>query len=162
MSELTGPPTGGLRRPAWRRWAVPIGLAGGVAVLAAGGGLALRDRPLHAPRWVADRVEAAVNDALEGHGRLALGAVDLVLDHGWRPRFRLSDITLFDQSNQRIGTLADLRFRLRRDDLLALRLRPDVVEMGRAMMYLRRLPDGRLDLDVGQTGAALGLSLIHI
>ncbi|WP_290691011.1 MULTISPECIES: AsmA-like C-terminal region-containing protein [unclassified Haematobacter] len=156
MSELTGPPTGGLRRPAWRRWGVPLGLAGGAAVLVAAGGLALRDRPLHAPRWVADRVEAAVNNALEGHGRLALGAVDLVLDHGWRPRFRLSDITLFDQADQRIGTLADLRFRLRRDDLLALRLRPDVVEMGRATMYLRRLPDGRLDLDVGQTGAAFG------
>jgi len=135
---------------------VPLGLAGGVAVLLAAGGLALRDRPLHAPRWVADRVETAINDALAGHGRLALGAVDLVLDHGWRPRFRLSDITLFDQAGQRIGTLADLRFRLRRDDLLALRLRPDVVEMGRATMYLRRLPDGRLDLDVGQTGAAFG------
>ena len=35
MSELTGPPPGGLRRPLWRRWLVPLGLAGGVAVLLA-------------------------------------------------------------------------------------------------------------------------------
>lgn len=153
MSQLTGDDAAGDDAPAGRRGLVSLGLLLGTLMLAGAGAYGITGRPLSAPQWVTQRAEVMVNDALDGQFTLRLGSIELFLESGWRPRLRLRDITIEGPDGVRLGELQDLRFRLRRDDLIALRLRPDVIEVRDAEIYLRRLPDGRLDLDLGAGGA---------
>lgn len=138
-----------------RRVAVGIGLLCAVLFAAAVAiTLLLAGYPVSAPRWVAAEVEARVDDALEGVLQSRIGGVELFIEEGWQPRLRITDLRLSTPTGREAAVIPDLRLVLDRDSLLRGRLRPAQLRLPDVQLFLRRMEDGRFDVDFGGERAA--------
>ena len=112
-------------------------------------------RPLAAPDWVRERIEARASAALPD-AEVRFGAVSLIVARGFEPRLRLQDVDLSEGSGRPVLTLSDIEVSLSAGALLDGRLRPGNVRLAGARVKVRRLADGVFDLALGADLRPLG------
>lgn len=132
-----------------------------VVVIGAVAFLAISGRPVNAPDWVVDKVEARVNDALAGQGRMDLRGIELTIDKGLVPRLRLRDMALWTKDGQSLVLLPDVRTTLDAAALMRGTIRPQRLRISGGALTAHRRVDGSFDLNIGapqgahQRGASL-------
>lgn len=141
--------------PRRRRWRLLRGLVWVLALLsflAAGAvyfGIGTR---LDAPDWVRDRVEARIERHLNGL-QVEFGAIQVVVNKGWRPRVSLRDVVLRHPDGSVFAQLADAQASLAMRPLLQGRIQPKRIALSGLFAALRRNEDGSLALSFA-SGAA--------
>jgi len=140
------PPRRRSRRRTAARWSLWTVLTIGVLVFA--GWFFLFGQNLHAPKWVRDRVEQRLEQSLGGL-KFRFGDASFIINEEWRPRLRLTDVTISDAAGQQIAQVADLRTRLSMRGLLRGQIRPRRIILRDAQIALTRGVDGALSLTVG-------------
>jgi hypothetical protein len=103
---------------------------------------------MHAPAWLRDRVEARLEQTLGGL-QIRFGDVSFVIHEGWRPRLRLTDVSISDAAGQQIAQVSDMRASLAMRPLLRGHVRPKRIILSGAQVALTRGKDGALTLTVG-------------
>ncbi|KEO52002.1 hypothetical protein [Thioclava pacifica] len=112
--------------------------------------LVITHQPVSAPGWIVAQLQARANSALEGRMKVTLaGGIDLFVDEGLRPRVRFKMVRLDRPSGLPIAVLPELRATLWSEPLLRGKIEPRSFRIRGASLALHRLPDGRLDLDLG-------------
>jgi hypothetical protein len=132
-------------------------LSGVGFVLAVGMLLAvvLSQGPLELPHWVAERVEAQINDGLPA-GRVTLDRVELAMGPGGAPQVQLSNVGLFDGRGTEVARLNEVGAGFVLARLMRGNLVPEALALSGAQVTLRRRADGGLDLSFGQGVRASG------
>ncbi|MAM23910.1 MAG: hypothetical protein CML55_00810 [Rhodobacteraceae bacterium] len=138
----------GLRRAGLWLLAVVLSLAA-MGVLAL---IALTGRPLSAPEWLETRIEERLAEALP-QARVTFGDIVLIMDEGWRPRIRLSQIDVRSPGGGEIVRFNEVKASLSLPALLDGQLQPREVALSGIFLRLRRGLDGRVSLSAGP-GAA--------
>ncbi len=168
-AAATGPKTPGPKRPSRvkaRRRSVLHWLLGAAtfALLAAAlAFLVLLGRPIPAPDWLIERVEARANQALAGRGRLTVERLELVVEEGLVPQVRVYGMQVFSAAGAPLGALEELRMTLHPLPLLSGQLEPSVIRIAKAQIRLSRDLDGSFGLSVGATPAsAPGLAAANL
>lgn len=115
------------------------------------GFMALNHR-MHAPAWLRDRVEARLEQSLGGL-QIKFGDVSFIIHEGWRPRLRLTDVSISDAAGQQIAQVSDMRASLAMRPLLRGHVRPKRIILRGAQIALTRGKDGALTLTVGAGSA---------
>ncbi|WP_235216131.1 DUF3971 domain-containing protein [Ruegeria halocynthiae] len=137
------------RRAALRLTAISIVF---LALLAFAGWFFLIGKRLHAPEWVRAKVEHRLEQSLGGL-KFRFGDVSFIINDEWRPRLKLTDVTISDAAGQQIAQVADLRTRLSMRGLLRGQIRPRRIILRGAQIALTRGTDGALSLTVGSGSA---------
>ncbi|WP_444451845.1 AsmA-like C-terminal region-containing protein [Rhodobacter capsulatus] len=160
ISDLGGHPRGrptaqpsGFARPRRR---LGIWLVLGLTLFAltlAGAGVALTHLPVPVPHALLSRIEARANAALAGRMVLHVGSAALVIEEGFAPEVRLNMVQIAQPSGLPLAALPELRTRLRPEELLQGRLRPQRLQIAGASVALYRGADGRIDLNLDDAGA---------
>lgn len=124
--------------------------------------LALTGKPIRLPVWAVAEIEARGNAALArempGAG-ISIGAVEIMVDADWTPRLRLEDLRLLQGQGSTLLALPDVRLVFDPGAFLTEgQLRPRSLRVIGGSIALRRLADGRLDLQVGANAAAPPIS----
>lgn len=117
-------------------------------------GLMVFGQRLHAPEWLRDRVEARLEQALGGL-QIRFGDVSFIINEGWRPRLRLTDVSISDVDGRQIAQVSDMRASLAMRPLLRGNVRPKRINLIGAQIALTRGPDGTLSLIVGSGSAPM-------
>ncbi|WP_247744088.1 DUF3971 domain-containing protein [Ruegeria sp. R14_0] len=138
------------RRRIAARWLVGTIIL--LCLLAGAGWFFVIGKQLHAPEWIKERVEARLEQSLGGL-RFTFGDASFIVNENWRPRIRLTDVTISDAAGQQIAQVSDLRTRLSMRGLLRGQIRPRRITLRGAQIALTRGEDGALSLTVG-TGSA--------
>ncbi|MFC2967132.1 AsmA family protein [Acidimangrovimonas pyrenivorans] len=123
-----------------------------LALLVAAGGfgvLAVTGRPLVAPDWAVQRVQARLNQVLQGRGRISLGSAAVVIDSNYLPRVRLRDVRFLDSTGNAVAALPELRVTLALEPLLKGQIRPVRLRVSGASLTLRRDASGGFNLALG-------------
>ncbi|WP_235962830.1 YhdP family protein [Ruegeria haliotis] len=107
---------------------------------------------MHAPAWLRDRVEARLEQSLGGL-QIRFGDVSFIIHEGWRPRLRLTDVSIRDAAGQQIAQVSDMRASLAMRPLLRGHVRPKRIILRGAQISLTRDEDGALTLTVGADSA---------
>ncbi|WP_420586807.1 DUF3971 domain-containing protein [Ruegeria sp.] len=107
---------------------------------------------LHAPEWLRKRVEQRLEQSLGGL-QFRFGDASFIVNEEWRPRLRLTDVTISDAAGQQIAQVSDLRTRLSMRALLRGQIRPRRIIVRDAQFALTRGMDGALSLTVGSGSA---------
>lgn len=116
-------------------------------------GLAVTHRALALPDWLVVRIEDRANEALEGKLRVAMtGGADVIVDEGIKPRVRFHEVLFTRPDGVPIARLPELRTTLWAQPLLRGKLQARSFRIRGGELVLQRLPDGRLDLDIGLGG----------
>lgn len=140
-------------RHSWRfimLWSIAaFAFAVAFAVLAA---LALIDRPVTLPGWVAQRIEAQINGGLPA-GHIALDRIEIELDGGQAPQVRLKNVGIYDASGALVARLNEVGAGFDLAALIRGDLVPDTLRLSGAQITVRRKRDGTLDLSFGEVGA---------
>ncbi len=139
------------RAGVWLLLSLPLlALAAGFAFLV------FSHRPIAAPDWLVARIETRANAALDGRLVVALsGGIDLVVDEGLLPRVRLRMVRIARPNGAPLAVLPEMRFSLWTEPLLRGKIVARSFRIRGASLALRRLADGRIDLDLGGGGGAL-------
>ncbi len=119
-----------------------------LVVLAVVVGFMMIGQRMHAPAWVRDRVEARLEQTLGGL-QIRFGDVSFIIHEGWRPRLRLTDVSISDAAGQQIAQVSDMRASLAMRPLLRGNVRPKRIMLSGAQIALTRGMDGALTLTVG-------------
>ena len=117
--------------------------------------MALTGRVVVLPAWVTERVSDELNAALPA-GAVSLARVEAGLTRGGRPRLRLVDVGLRDDSGLTLAQLNAVEVSLSRRAALKGQLVPSYLELQGAQVTLRRLQNGAFDLALGQNVGATG------
>ncbi|GAB1363472.1 hypothetical protein MASR1M32_27080 [Rhodobacter sp.] len=118
-------------------------------------GMALTGRTIGLPVWAVAEVEDRLNTALKDNSHLpagaavALGEIEVALDHDFTPRFRLMDLRLIEPGGRSILALPELAVALDAGQLLRGRLRPSSVRLLGAQLEAVRDAEGRIGLSIG-------------
>lgn len=141
------------RRGLWAVIVLPL-----AAFFAVAAGLALSHFPVPLPGWVLAQAEARANAALSGRMQVAVsGGADLIIDEGLVPRIRVRRVRLARPSGAPIAVLPEMWVSFWPEPLLHGRMVPQALRITEAKVALRRLADGRIDLDLGGAGAMEGV-----
>ncbi len=132
--------------------ATPVALA---MVLAAAALLWLVERPVTAPDWLRDRVEARIDAALPGMD-LDFREMVITVGTGWRPSLLLRDIALREDGGGTLMTLARLEASVAGKPLLEGKVQPGRVALSGANALLRRSKDGTFQLAFGEALQPVG------
>ncbi len=131
-----------------------LGLGG--LVLALGlAGMAASGRVIRLPDWVADRIEARLDDALV-QGSVGLGRVEFGVSPQGVPRLSLVDLALKDETGLELARIHRLQAGLSGRALLRGRFEPARLYLSGSEVTLRRRADGTLDLAFGSRSGATG------
>ena len=109
---------------------------------------------LHAPVWLRDRVEARLEQALGGL-QIRFGDVSFIVNQDWRPRLRLSDVSISDAEGRQIAQVSSMQASLAMRPLLRGHVRPKRITLNGAQIALTRAQDGSLSLTVGSGSAPM-------
>lgn len=154
-----------LRRGASRRGRLGVWLILSLPLLAVAAlvaFLALSHQPLAAPGWVIAQAESRANAMLAGRVKVALtGGADVFIDEGFVPRLRLKMVQIARPSGLPIAVLPELRMSFWAEPLMRGKIVPRSFRIRGATVALRRLPDGRIDLDLGGAGGMQGLQFAN-
>lgn len=156
MDEAAKAATGGQEGPRKRGrfglWLLlSLVLLAGLGVL---GVLGLTGRPLPAPDWLVARIEARVNAAIAGQGRMTLEAAELVVDEEFVPRVRLRGLRAFTVAGAPLADLPELRITFKAQPMLRGKLEPRRIRVGEASITLTRDATGALGLSLAGGEAA--------
>lgn len=110
---------------------------------------------LHVPDWVRGRIEARLEQNLNGM-QIEFGDVSVIVDKGWRPRVQLRDVVLRDPSGVVFLELADAEASLAMRPLLSGLVQPKHISLTGAFATLRRDAAGAFSLAIGDTQAPVG------
>ncbi|OYU18489.1 MAG: hypothetical protein CFE34_10310 [Rhodobacteraceae bacterium PARR1] len=123
---------------------------GGLAIVAAGGVM------LRLPVWAVAEVEARLNRAVDPalpEGSVSVGGIAIGLQDGWQPVVRLSDLRLLQRGGASLLTLPETEIGLDLPALLSGQLRPSRLHVSGGDVTVKRGPDGRFDIALGQMQA---------
>ncbi len=123
-----------------------------LGLLVFAGWLFLFGQNLHAPEWLRKQVEQRLEQSLGGL-QFRFGDASFIINEEWRPRLRLTDVTISDAAGQQIAQVSDLRTRLSMRGLLRGQIRPRRIILHDAQIALTRGLDGALSLTVGSGSA---------
>lgn len=135
----------------WLLLSLPLLVAAGVFAF-----LVLTHRAVPAPEWLVARIEARANTALAGRLQVQIGGIDVIVDEGFVPRVRMKVVQVARASGLPLAVLPELRTTLRAQPLLRGKVELRAFRIRGASLALRRLEDGRIDLDLGGAGGDLG------
>nr|WP_170538677.1 DUF3971 domain-containing protein [Ruegeria arenilitoris] len=107
---------------------------------------------IHAPEWLRDRVETRLENALGGL-QIRFGDVSFIINQEWRPRLRLSDVSISDAEGRQIAQVSSMQASLAMRPLLRGHVRPKRITLNGAQIALTRAEDGSLSLTVGSGSA---------
>jgi len=138
------------RRRAAGLWAMRGTLL--LVVLALITGFMVLGQRLHAPAWLRDRVEARLEQNLGGL-QIRFGDASFIIHEGWRPRLRLTDVSIRDAAGQQVAQVSDMRASLAMRPLLRGHVRPKRIILDGAQIALTRDESGALTLTVGAGSA---------
>ena len=157
MTDVIGPqkPRRRRRRLHWHVgiWMVLSILLFGLFMVFAS--MSLTGRVVTLPDEVTTRISARVNDRLEGVG-ISLGRVELGVTPDGRPRLRLVNVGVRDQTGLEVAQLNAVEGGVKFWPLLAGRVEPSGIYLSGAQVTVRRRADGTFDLSFGQAGGASG------
>ncbi|MBN7784064.1 hypothetical protein JYP51_03980 [Ponticoccus gilvus] len=125
-------------------------------VLTAGAGLGALwavGRPVDAPPWVRDRIEARLTDSLPGLD-IDFGRMSLLIQRSGLARVILWDVEIDNDRGERIAQLADIEAGLSPSALLRGRIALREVQVSGAFLTMTRDPRGRIGLALGDAFAA--------
>lgn len=130
----------------WLWWSlIVLGLAvaglGGLVYSQAG-------RPMKAPPWLHERIEARLGDALPG-ADIRFGDISLLVPRGGRPRILLRDAEISSEDGRPVLSLADLEARVAFKPLLRGKMLLSKLRLSGATVNVRRRKDGSFDLSFG-------------
>ncbi len=140
------PRRGRSRRRTAARWT--LWFAFSLAAMAFAGWFFLIGQQLHAPNWMRVQAEKRLDQTLGGL-KVRFGDATFFVNEQWRPRLRLTDVTISDAAGQQIAQVSDLRTRLSMRGLLRGQIRPRRIILQDAQIALTRGKDGALSLTVG-------------
>nr|WP_170399748.1 DUF3971 domain-containing protein [Ruegeria arenilitoris] len=123
-----------------------------IGLLVFAGWFFLFGQNLHAPEWVRHKVEQRLEQSLGGL-KFSFGDASFIVNEEWRPRLKLTDVTISDAAGQQIARVSDLRTRLSMRGLLRGQIRPRRITVRGAQFDLTRGLDGALSLTVGSGSA---------
>ena len=126
---------------------LPAALLAGAVVMAVG-------KPLVAPGWLHDRLEAELNRQLKGLD-VTMGEVSLIVEDNWDPRLRVRNLVLRAPDNTGSVTLARVDARLAFGALLEGQVAPREIRVAGVFMRIIRQGDGTFNISVGD-GAGAG------
>lgn len=144
------PPRPRARLGIWLLLSLPL-----LAVAALFAFLVISHEPLNAPDWLLARIETRANAALAGRLTVRLGGADVIVDEGFVPRVRLKMVMLAQPGGAPLAIFPELRTTLWVEPLLTGKVEPRSFRIRGASVALRRLEDGRIDLNLG-TGTGQG------
>lgn len=124
-----------------------------VSVAAAATILFLKGRPITAPDWVQTRIEARIAED-NPQTRVLFGEMVFVVDDGWRPRARLSDVSVTTPTGVEIIGFNELKASFSMRALLRGEVQLYDVALSGVYATLRRGADGRVSLSTGLAPAA--------
>jgi uncharacterized protein DUF3971 len=110
---------------------------------------------LHVPEWVRGRIEARLEQNLNGM-QIEFGDVSVIVDKGWRPRVQLRDVVLSDPNGVVFLELSDAEASLAMRPLLNGLVQPKQISLTGAYATLRRDTSGAFSLELGETQAPVG------
>lgn len=120
------------------------------------------DRPVVLPDWVDTRIEERLAAEFPDV-RISFGEVRLLMQEGWRPRVRLRDVAVADQTGREMIRFSEARIRFSFDALRKGRVKPAEVALQGVFATLIREEDGsfllQTDLPRGSGQAAKGARL---
>lgn len=128
-----------------------VGLASVAGVLLV---LVIVGQTMTAPLWLRERIAMRIEQSL-GTMQVAFGDVEMVIHKGWRPRVRLRDLVLCQDSGEELLRLSDAEASLSMRALLRGQVRPKQIFLSGAFATLQRGPDGAVALSLGDTPAPL-------
>lgn len=123
---------------------------GGLAIAAAGG------VTLRLPVWAVAEVEARLNRAIDPalpEGAVSVGGIAVGVEEGWQPVLRLSDLRVLQRGGASLLSLPETEITLDARSLLSGHLRPSRLHLSGGQIAVKRLPDGRFDITLGQMQA---------
>ena len=136
------------RRPRRRAGIASVVVLVLLAALATGAAVYFTGRPIPAPLWVQERIEARIATALP-QARVDFGAMEFVVDEGWRPRVRLQDIFVTTPEGDEIVSFNEFKASLSMRSLLRGVAQPRAISLSGVVANLRRGADGRVSLSAG-------------
>jgi uncharacterized protein DUF3971 len=108
----------------------------------------LMGRPVSAPPWLREQVQARAAEALET-AHLRFGAFDLVVTEGAIPQLRMTNVQLVTDTGTEIVSFGELRAGLSLTDLIRGQLRPSSIAISGVFANLQRQADGSVALSGG-------------
>ncbi|WP_370282366.1 AsmA-like C-terminal region-containing protein [Pseudooceanicola sp.] len=111
------------------------------------------ERPLYAPAWLKQKIEARLDETLHGLA-VDFDDIGLVVDEAWRPRVQLSGLEVQRAGSDARLALSTIEGTLAVGPLLRGQVRPDTLYLSGAQMRLYRDAEGGFDLALGEGGAA--------
>lgn len=119
--------------------------------------LAYTGAALRLPTWAVAEIEGRLNRGLVAErlpkgAAVAVGLVELAVDHDFFPRFRLEDLRLIDRDGRSILSLPEAHLALDPSAALTGKLRPSSLRLVGARLAVRRDAEGRIDLQFGSGG----------
>lgn len=153
MTEIADPtqtkPRRRLRRAAlWVLMVIVVLLVAGAATV-----LLLKGRPITAPDWLQTRIEARIAEDIP-QARVLFGEMVFVVDEGWRPRVRLSDVSVTTPTGDEIIGFNELNSTFSMRALLRREVKLYDVALSGVYATLRRGADGRISLSTGLSPTA--------
>lgn len=133
-----------LRRAAL--WTVMLTLL--LVIAATGGAFYMIGRPVTAPAWVQERIEARLAEALP-NVRVGFGDMMFVVEKGWRPRVRLRNVKVNTLSGVQIVAFSEAKASLSMSALIERKLQPRRIALTGVFATLRRDAEGRVVLRGG-------------
>ncbi len=110
-------------------------------------------KPLEAPEWVHDRVQAAVNQQLEGV-EVTIERMALVVEDDWDPSIELQGVLVSSEDGGRPVRLETARARLAFAPLLDRQIALRDVQVSGVSLLVLRQQDGTVQVSIGQGGGA--------
>ncbi len=114
-------------------------------ILSAVGVTLIKGRPLTAPDWMQSRIEARIAQELP-QARVTFGKMEFILDDGWRPRVRLSDVLVNTPDGVEIAGFNEFKASFSMQALLDGKVKPRDMSVSGVYATLRRGADGRISL----------------
>jgi hypothetical protein len=119
-----------------------------LAAFATGAAIYFTGRTIPAPLWVQERIETRIAQELL-QARVDFGAMEFVVDEGWRPRVRLQDISVATPDGDEIVSFNEFKASLSMRSLLRGVVQPREIALSGVVANLRRGADGRVSLSAG-------------
>ncbi|MEL6452002.1 MAG: hypothetical protein AAFQ19_12135 [Pseudomonadota bacterium] len=148
-ADPINPPRRARRKGVWRRFGLGSlistlcvsAVIGAVLYVAMG-------RPVSAPPWLRDQIEARAGAAM-GAAQLRFDTLDLVVQDGFVPRVRMTDVSVVTGDGSEVVAFGEMRVGITTAALLQGRMQPSDISVSGIFATLRRELDGSVVLASG-------------
>ncbi|MBB3994669.1 hypothetical protein GGR95_002317 [Sulfitobacter undariae] len=120
-------------------------------VIAVGAVYFFYDRPVVVPAWIEARIEQRLEEEFP-FVTISFGELRFLMEEGWRPRIRLSDVSVETPEGAELIRFSEARVRFSMPALRTGKLQPAEVALRGVFMTIVRAPDGTLALQTALSG----------